>query len=228
MILFRKYVSKIPGTICDICGKEMRCSARVLEAHMRRHREGPQALKKPPQPTEFKCPTCEKLFKSKKSLDSHVENVHNKFPCDLCGVLICSKHKKVNMVICWGNQVIKCFFLRLITKTTIWRTKTRASSAKFVGKVLLREAICNHTCTFIPMSDRLDASFARKPSTMWGISECTYERRISVLKEDRGTRRKTRVKSSNNYNNSKSNSNSIKSFHSSSNLKFLSQHPYNS
>ncbi len=63
---------------------------------MKRHRDGPP-VKKAPEISDLKCPKCDKVFKSKKSIDSHIENVHNKFPCDLCGVLICSKHKKVKL-----------------------------------------------------------------------------------------------------------------------------------
>ena len=68
-------------SVCDLCGSSVKGSLKTHKAMVH--------CKTDPQ----NCPHCGKGFKSPVHLSHHIRNMHEKYPCDLCGKMIATKHK---------------------------------------------------------------------------------------------------------------------------------------
>ena len=78
----KKKANKAKKIVCDLCGKTMLAPALAKHKAM---------IHGPAIPTE--CPQCQKIFKTPQHLEAHVRSFHQKFACDICGLIIPSKHK---------------------------------------------------------------------------------------------------------------------------------------
>jgi KRAB domain-containing zinc finger protein len=79
-----KSESADPGAlkICDLCGKEIKGSLKAHRDRVHGREENP-----------VECPQCQKIFKSPWHLESHIKGLHDKYHCDLCGLMVSVKYK---------------------------------------------------------------------------------------------------------------------------------------
>jgi len=92
--------------ICNICGKEFK-NVKLHRVHMRFHEQKRKNL-------TFTCETCGKEYKSKVSLESHIDTIHKglrNFDCDICGKLFTRAntlrtHKKIHT----GLKPFQCLY----------------------------------------------------------------------------------------------------------------------
>ena len=77
-----KSVEKSP---CSVCGNEIK--KYQMKEHIRRFHE--------PKENTFKCDKCDSVFNRKHTLFTHIKRVHEKFPCEICGVFVSSQNGKM-------------------------------------------------------------------------------------------------------------------------------------